>query len=59
MKTKYRNFTIEQGDSGSYFVEQINCFGSDTIDSAKRAIDLYVDGDNDPQCKNCRENETR
>lgn len=50
-QSTHRNMTIEQGESGGFFVEQINCFGAKTIQDAAQAIDRYLDGDNDPQCK--------
>lgn len=50
MKTTYRNFTITTGRFG-FNVEGINCFGARDERAAKLAIDRYLDGDNNPQCK--------
>lgn len=50
MKTTYRNFTITIGRFG-FNVEGINCFGARSELAAKLAIDRYLDGDSNPQCK--------
>lgn len=46
---KYREMTISvRGDI--FDVDCINCFSCYTLQSAKDAIDRYLDGDKDPQC---------
>lgn len=47
---KYRNFTIGKTPHG-FFCEQINCWACDTQAQVERAIDRYIDGDKDPQCR--------
>lgn len=47
---KYRNFTIGKTPHG-FFCEQINCWACDTAQQVERAIDRYIDGDKDPQCR--------
>lgn len=47
----YRDFKVERSESGSFFVDGINCFGALTEHFACRAIDRYIDGDKDPQCR--------
>ena len=52
MKTKYRNFTIEQTQNG-FLCEFINCFACRTQSQVEAAIDRYIDGDKNPQCYGC------
>ena len=47
---EYRNFTITAELFG-FNCDSVNCFGARSEEAAKRAIDRYLNGDNDPQCR--------
>jgi hypothetical protein len=49
----YRDFSITAHGLG-YSCSAINCFSCDTVESVQQAIDIYLDGDKDPQCKGPR-----
>ena len=47
--TTHRDFKITKGMSG-FNVLTINCFGCSSLEQARHMIDIYIDGNNNPQC---------